>query len=411
MKLKRFFALLTGTVSLCVCALFGGCAPQETSRILWDLEIVSMPDKTHYIAGETFDATGMQVSAVYFEESTGADTRADVTSSVVVPDDPLEAGQTSVIIRYSEDGATQTEAVPVTVEEAQQPEPDHGTLTIEDMYLYNQFPSALLMISFSDPAYEEEISYSFDDWHLSIENNVARLVADVTSFTEVEVTATTQHHSAQFSVYLSPTFSDHDSYVPSRVSSIDNRQSAGLYEEGGVIFGGDSFFDIDFWSDFYTDYSGKNAALIGIGGSYAHEWLVYAESLFYPYAPSAVVLNIGTNDLGRGESTATVTQELQALFNRIHANLPEARICWYNITPRNDGVSITSIRSVNSAIAEWAQDKDWFTLLDAHSQFCNSSGSPEWGMFRDGLHPMLEQYDLVYSALLNGAGVTIPQLT
>lgn len=409
MKLKRFFAVLTGMAALCV-ALFSGCTQQPSAQVLWDIEITSMPDKTEYVAGEVFDATGMQVMAVYYDEGSGKETRADVTSSATVPSEPLTAGQTEVVVRYSEGDVTKTEAVPVTVREAGTPGDDYGTLTIADMHLYNQFPSALLMITFSNPAYAETITYSYDSWQISIRDNVVRLLTDVAADTQVTVTATTEHHTAVFTVFMSPTFAEHDAYVPARESVLENRQESGLYQKGGVIFGGDSFFDIDFWADFYTDYSGRNAALTGIGGSRADEWIVYAERLIYPFAPSAVVLNIGTNDLGRGEAVDTVVSELEALFTRIHANLPDAKVCWYTLAPRGDTTALdASIPAVNAAIAEWAQGKEWFTLLDAYSQFTDGNGNVDWSMLKsDKLHPQLATYNSVYMALLQNAGVEVP---
>lgn len=83
----------------------------------------------------------------------------------------------------------------------------------------------------------------------------------------------------------------------------------------------------------------RNAALIGIGGSRADEWPVFIERLLYSYAPSAVVLNLGTNDLGRSESAQTAASELQTLFEELHKAMPDCEICWYTLgaSARYDG--------------------------------------------------------------------------
>lgn len=398
-----------GIVMLSAAGLASGCA-QESESILWDIRLSAQPDKTEYVEGEVFDATGMAVEAVYFDASKGTETYADVTQSVTIPDAPLELGQTFVSVTYSEDGITKAESVAVTVHAAEAAPEDFGTLTIEDAHLYNSFSSARLMISFSNAAYAGEISYAYDSENIMIADDKVSAVGTITQAQTISVTATTEHHTATFDVCLAPTFAEHDAYAVSRESELKSRRAFGLYEDGGAIFAGDSFFDISFWTDFYTDYSGRNAALIGIGGSRADEWTVYAERIIYPFAPGYVILNIGTNDLGRGESADTVISELKALFARIHYNLPEAKVCWYTITPRNDGAtppSLESIRSVNNAIADWAQDKPWFTLLDAYTQFCDGNGAPVWSMFRDNLHPVLDCYNSVYMALLDRAGADI----
>ena len=132
-----------------------------------------------------------------------------------------------------------------------------------------------------------------------------------------------------------------------------------------------------------------------------------AERLLYPYAPSAVVLNLGTNDLGRSEGAQTAVSELQALFEELHKALPDAEICWYTLAPRGDTTALdASIPAVNEGIAEWAQGKEWFTLLDVYTLYLNEDGSVDWSLLKsDRLHPQLTTYDDLYMALLEQAGI------
>ena len=84
--MKRAFAS-------CLAALFmlAGCA-QPHSWVFSGIEIVSGPDKTEYMAGETFDPAGMQVMAVYSDENSDAENRIDVTAAVTAPSAPLADG-------------------------------------------------------------------------------------------------------------------------------------------------------------------------------------------------------------------------------------------------------------------------------------------------------------------------------
>lgn len=399
------------TVASCLVALLtalfvlAGCA-QPHSWVFSDIEIVSGPDKTEYVAGETFDPTGMQVTALYRDENSDAENRIDVTAAVTVSSEPLEEGQTEVIVSYTDNGVTKSTSVAVTVG-AYVPS-DYGTLTVADVYLYNRCLSAPVMASFSIPEMEEEIFYIYVSNLFTIENGVASLAGNsVSAPAQVEVTARTQHHSATFTVHMAASFTDHDSQAAAREQTMEARTEAGLYRQGGVIFCGDSFFDPAFWTDFENDYAGKNAALIGIGGSRADEWPVFIERLLYPYAPSAVVLNLGTNDLASSEGAQTVIFELQALFEELHKALPSAQVCWYNIVPRGDTSALdTTMPVVNAAIAEWAQGKDWFTLLDVNPLYYNESGEVNWSLFKsDRLHPQLTTYDDLYITLLEQAGI------
>ena len=388
-------------------ALFvlAGCA-QPHSWVFSGIEIVSGPDKTEYMAGETFDPAGMQVMAVYSDENSDAENRIDVTAAVTAPSAPLEEGQTEVVVSYTDNGVTKSASVAVTV--GAFVAPDYGTLTVADVYLYNSCPSASVMAVFSIPAQAEEISYAFVSDLFTIENGVASLAgSSVSAPAQVEVTARTQHHTATFTVHMAASFTGYDGQAAMRERTMEVRTAAGLYRQGGVIFCGDSFFDPAFWTDFENDYAGRNAALIGIGGSRADEWPVFIERLLYPFAPSAVVLNLGTNDLGRSEGAQTAVSELQALFEEIHKALPDAEICWYTLAPRGDTTALdASIPAVNEGIAEWAQGKEWFTLLDAYSEFTDENGDVDWSMLKgDKLHPQLATYDSVYMALLQNAGI------
>lgn len=404
--MKKFGALLAAVAMLFVMVFSAGCA-QEHDWQLQGLEVTQQPQKTQYVAGEAFDKTGMQIMAVYADGD--EQMRVDVSAAVTLPDGALEQGQTQVTISYTEGEVTVQAQVAVTVTAPEPSEPaDYGTLTIADVHLYNMYPSAPLIITFSEPAYEGEyISYQFVSDAFTIRNGVASLTGSVVLPSEMEVTARTQYHTATFTVYMAASFTDHDSQAADRESTMANRMRVGLYREGGVVFAGDSFFDPEFWTDFENDYAGKNAALIGIGGSRADEWPVFIERLLYPYAPSAVVLNLGTNDLGRSEGAQTAVSELQTLFEELHKALPDAEICWYTLAPRGDTTALdASIPAVNEGIAEWAQGKEWFTLLDAYSEFTDENGDVDWSMLKgDKLHPQLATYNSVYMALLQNAGI------
>lgn len=78
---------------------------------LASIEITTPPTKTAYKAGEQFSTAGMVVKATY---SNGATLIA--TGVSVEPSGGLEAGRTSVTIRYTEGGVscTATQAVTVT---------------------------------------------------------------------------------------------------------------------------------------------------------------------------------------------------------------------------------------------------------------------------------------------------------
>lgn len=84
----------------------GGSGPLK----LDSLAITKAPIKTTYKSGESFDPTGMVVTASY-----GYDITADVTGYTVTPS-VLTDGVTEVTITYTEGRVTKTASTPVTVE-------------------------------------------------------------------------------------------------------------------------------------------------------------------------------------------------------------------------------------------------------------------------------------------------------
>ena len=75
-------------------------APTKT---LSSIAITGAPTKTAYISGESFDSTGITVTATYSDSST-----ANVTSSCIFTPSPLTTGTTSVTASYTYSSTTRT---------------------------------------------------------------------------------------------------------------------------------------------------------------------------------------------------------------------------------------------------------------------------------------------------------------
>lgn len=81
----------------------------EEPRVVTSLEITEQPNKTNYTQGETFDPTGMVVTAHYNKEPL-----EEIVTDYTYDTEPLDASDTYVTISYG--GASAT--VPITVEHA-----------------------------------------------------------------------------------------------------------------------------------------------------------------------------------------------------------------------------------------------------------------------------------------------------
>lgn len=77
------------------------------------IEITTLPTKTEYTAGESFDPNGMIVTAYY------ADGSSQPVSDYIISDDTeLSVGKSSVTVSYTENSISKTAVVPITVNSA-----------------------------------------------------------------------------------------------------------------------------------------------------------------------------------------------------------------------------------------------------------------------------------------------------
>lgn len=108
---KTLIALLLAavmTVSLLALVACGG-------KVIESIEITTAPTKTDYIAGETFDPTGMVVSVVYEGGKTSVLSSDEYTYS---PTGELTTGTRNITITYEKDGQLYKAMQPVTVHNA-----------------------------------------------------------------------------------------------------------------------------------------------------------------------------------------------------------------------------------------------------------------------------------------------------
>ena len=87
---------------------------KENTRKLASIRITSMPDKTVYTEGETFDPAGMVVTAFYDDKSS-----ADIKKYTIEPSGKLTKGTTRIVISFTEGKVTETVTLPITVKALQ----------------------------------------------------------------------------------------------------------------------------------------------------------------------------------------------------------------------------------------------------------------------------------------------------
>ncbi len=290
-------------------------------------------------------------------------------------------------------------------------DPDVGTMSLSaPASIYSNYAGKDISVVFSKSWYNGEVTYTTNNENVFVENGKIFAKGDFASEVSVRVTAKTKDHTATATVKVSTYDGEIGvekklKYYESNVIKPENK--------GGTIFVGDSYFDgaqatPPFWRDFYQDWAGEKAFLMGMSSSQIHQLEIASERLVYPMEPSEIVVHIGHNDMHHGSLTVDeFVARLTALLNEYHSKLPDAKIYYCSVDPKRDATPETHIRhessfvkapAVNAAMKALADANDWLVYVDTTTIFYGAGGtSVNVNMYptSDGSHPTLVAYDLI----------------
>ena len=282
--------------------------------------------------------------------------------------------------------------------------------------IYTNYPAVEIDCIFSKYSLREELTFSTDNENVKVENGKIYAIGTTATPYDVTVTATSENYNATTTVtvetYQGSTASGSSLNLETQSTTRQNQilgQSYGNLDDM-VLFVGDSFFNNDsYWSTFYQDYWNKQAYCVGISSTTTEDWMILSDKLVYPYAPTDIVMHIGTNDIFddkcSGEEAAA---KVIALFEAYREHMPNVNIYWFNIEPRI-GASFAQPKIANEIVSEYAADKDWLVVIDSASWCFLDNGSVDPSFFKanDTVHPAPASYALYRNALVE-AGLVIP---
>ena len=154
-----------------------------------------------------------------------------------------------------------------------------------------------------------------------------------------------------------------------------HRYMDGSVPDGAVIFLGDSITQ-----GLATSAVAPDSVNFGIGSITTFELLDNLRWYQSLQRASAVFLNIGINDIGRG-STEGLTERLKAIADAIPASTP---LIWSGIMPVYTGtIDPKDIEATNRSIRTFCTERPRCTYVDSAKVF----GPEGDALFLDGLHP------------------------
>lgn len=155
---------------------------------------------------------------------------------------------------------------------------------------------------------------------------------------------------------------------------------------GQIVFFGSS--SIRFWSTLAEDMAPLRVLNRGFGGAHLSHLIYNAPRIVIPYAPRAVVVYAGDNDIGAGKSAETVVADFEALVALIHASLPETDIYFLSIKPSQLRSSLwPEMAKANEEIRAMSEQHARIHFIDVGKVLLGADGKPDGDFFRfDGLH-------------------------
>ena len=155
---------------------------------------------------------------------------------------------------------------------------------------------------------------------------------------------------------------------------------------GQIVFYGSS--SIRFWSTLAADMAPLPVLNRGFGGAHLSHLIHNAPRIVIPYAPRAVVVYAGNNDVGAGKSADTVVADFAALVGLLRSALPETDVYFLSIKPSPLRFSKwPEMANANERIKALADADPRLHYIDVGQVLLGSDGKPNGDFFRfDGLH-------------------------
>jgi lysophospholipase L1-like esterase len=169
----------------------------------------------------------------------------------------------------------------------------------------------------------------------------------------------------------------------------------------------------DWWqragAEVYTkNFSDLKCANFGIAGDRTQGVLWRMENgELEGYTPKAMMLMIGTNNLGGGRGGAGNTPEqiaagIKAIVDKFHAKFPAAKVLLLGVFPRCAQATSSlrePIKQINTIIAK-LDDGNNVKFMDIGARFLEADGTISTTVMGDGLHPTARGYEIWAEAVM-----------
>jgi lysophospholipase L1-like esterase len=162
--------------------------------------------------------------------------------------------------------------------------------------------------------------------------------------------------------------------------------------EHPIIFTGSS--SIRRWSTLADDFPGLPVMNRGFGGSEVFDSFNYAQLTVIKYQPRLVVFYAGGNDIAGGKTPQRVFTDFKAFVAKVHAALPECRICYISNAPNpSRWKMIDKMIETNRLMEEFTKSDKRLQFINVYPHMLGPDGTPKPDIFvSDNLHMNAKGY-------------------
>ena len=180
-------------------------------------------------------------------------------------------------------------------------------------------------------------------------------------------------------------------------------------EKGQILFTGSSLMEFFPIVELAEGVVQKKVYNRGVGGSTSFEFLDHIDAVLFDLQPSAVFLNIGTNDMAMPDYTKEgLAERYLTIYTQLKEKLPEAKVYFMMFYPMNEAKkphpmafgqrTNEMLNEANEALAAVAREFG-AEVLDCNAPLRDKEGRLKAEYAIDGVHMWLEAYALVFEAL------------
>lgn len=180
----------------------------------------------------------------------------------------------------------------------------------------------------------------------------------------------------------------HASFWESEIAAFEADDKITPKDPGAILFTGSS--SIRMWSTLERDMAPMRVLNRGFGGAHMEHVLYFADRIITPYAPRAIVLYVGDNDIGADKTPAIVENDFLDLVAHIRKTQPNVPIYFLTIKASRLRWSLwPTMNEANERIVALAESDPLIRVIDVSAPMVElgAGGKPPADLFRfDGLH-------------------------